>query len=121
MSFFEGGLGELGKGLARVRDGAQKGRLSGLRLGGEHVLGVSNEQVPHEEGDLERSGGVSQDERSGLTAISYDTDYAVKQHEDESLHHDAGRNAKFLENALLSERQTVLAIVAEAIRKELGA
>lgn len=96
----------------RVTDAGKRGLL----VAGEHVLGVSNIRVPLEEGDLARSGGVSQDESSGRTAISYDTDYAVKQHEDMSLQHDPGRTAKFLENAMNSERDVVQGIVANALK-----
>lgn len=92
----------------------------GMYVGGEHVLGVSNERVPLEEGDLARSGGVSQSDDGKITAISYDTDYAVKQHEDESLQHDEGRTAKFLENTLASEKDVVLDIVARAIKEVTG-
>lgn len=102
-----------------VRERERVAKAKGLLIAGEHVLAVSNDRVPHETGDLMRSGGVSQDE-TGRTAISYDTDYAVRQHEDVSLKHDAGRQAKFLESALISERQTAITIVANAIKKELG-
>lgn len=84
----------------------------GLLVGGEHVLGVSNAQAPIEDGDLIRSGAVSQDGATKRTAISYDTAYAKRQHEDMALKHDAGRNAKFLERAINSERDKVLQIVA---------
>jgi hypothetical protein len=105
--------------VQRTNEAKDKGTKRGLRVGGEHVLGVSNERVPHEDGDLERSGAVSQDD-DGNTAISYDTPYAIRQHEDMSLHHDSGRQAKYLESAILSERATVLQIVAAAIKKEIG-
>lgn len=97
----------------------QAGVLTGLWAAGEHVLGVSNTQVPFEEGDLAASGAVSQD-ASGATAISYDTPYAVRQHEDLSMQHDAGRNAKFLENALNSESAIVQGIISTALRGTLG-
>lgn len=95
--------------VEKITDAAKRGML----VAGEHVLGVANSQVPLEEGDLARSGGVSQDGGSGRTAISYDTPYAVRQHEDTSLRHDSGRNAKYLENAMNSERATALQIVAQ--------
>jgi hypothetical protein len=100
----------------RVKDAGKIGTLQA----GEHVLGVSNTLVPLEEADLARSGGVSQDEATGRTAISYDTDYAVKQHEDESLRHDPGRQAKFLTTALARERETALQIVAQALKGAMG-
>jgi hypothetical protein len=99
---------------ARIRINAAGKR--GLLVAGQHVLSVSNAQTPHEEGDLVRSGGVSQDESNGRTAVSYDTDYAVRQHEDMSLHHDAGRNAKFLERAMASEADTILQVVSNALK-----
>lgn len=120
MSDFFGGTasGIVGR-VQKAREAQAKGSKQGLRIGGELVLSVSNAKVPHEDGDLERSGAVSQSE-DGLTAVSYDTDYAVVQHEDTSLHHDAGRSAKFLESALHSERDAVLQIVANSIRKAAG-
>lgn len=102
-----------------VGEDVRKAKRVSLRTAGLHILGVSNEQVPIEEHDLEESGVVSQND-AGLTAISYDTAYAVKQHEDMSLHHDAGRNAKYLESAMNSEREAVLEILAAGIKKETG-
>lgn len=104
--------------LAAAKAGVE-GALSGLLIGGEHVLGVSNSQVPFEEGDLSASGSVS-DDGEGKVAISYDEDYAVVQHEDMSLQHDAGRNAKFLENAINSERDRVMEFVHESVRRRVG-
>jgi len=97
----------------RVRDAAG----DGLADGAEHVLSVSNKHVPIEEATLERSGKTSVDRAAGRAAISYDTEYAVVQHEDPTLRHDAGRTAKFLENALNSERGTVLQIIGTRIRR----
>lgn len=110
-------LGSAAKGAAS--EGSASGKR-GMFLAGEHVLGVANTRVPHESGDLQRSGAVSQDDSTGATAVSYDTDYAVRQHEDESLSHDAGRESKFLENSMISERETALAIVAQAVKKGMG-
>jgi hypothetical protein len=44
----------------------------------------------------------------------------VVQHEDMSMKHDAGRNAKFLELAINSEREAVLQIVASTMKQEAG-
>jgi hypothetical protein len=94
--------------------------LEGLFIAAEHILGVANEQVPFEEGDLAASGGVSQDESTTQTAISYNTDYAVRQHEDMTMKHDSGRNAKFLENAVNSERATASRIIANTIKNGMN-
>lgn len=78
---------------------------------GEHLLGASNAHVPLEEGTLERSGAVS-DPDNGAVTVSYDTPYAVAQHEDLTYEHDPGRTAKYLENAMHDEAATIRAIIA---------
>jgi hypothetical protein len=102
-----------------VKIRSKKGAIRGLALAGEHLLGESNKQVPIEEATLERSGAASVDEAKLRGAVSYDTPYAVKQHEDLNLKHDSGRNAKYLENAFNSEADTVAKIIADAIKGEL--
>ena len=96
----------------------------GLFLGAEHVLGVSNDQVPYEEGDFSRWGRTSVSDSELVAAVSYrDTAFrgqAEVLHEDLQMRHDEGRNAKFLENALNSERTAVRAIVAIDIQRRLG-
>ena len=88
------------------------------RLGAEHVLTESRALVPHEEGTLERSGKVTAD---GTTAaVSYDTPYAVRQHEDLNLRHDDGRTAKYLERPLHEQADTVAAIAAQQLREALS-
>lgn len=91
----------------------------GLALGAEHVLGESNNRVPHEEGTLENSGSVSYESGKLRAAISYNTPYAAVQHEDMSLRHDNGREAKYLENALNAEKDTVGEIIAKSVKGEL--
>lgn len=113
MSMFN--MGQVGANLLAAKRRVDDAGRKGLYAAGEHVLGVSNRQAPIEEGDLIRSGGVSQDD-AGQTAISYDTPYAVRQHEDMSLKHDAGRNAKFLEKALASEAPKITELIAAALR-----
>jgi hypothetical protein len=120
------GFGGVDKFIANLKGlgvNVHKGGIRGMRLASANTLNVSNKQVPHEEGDLERDGGTSVDERNLIAAVSYgrtaDTrKYAERQHEDMNLKHDSGRNAKFLENALNSTRAQNLQIIAEAIKKE---
>lgn len=103
----------------QVRDTIKRALTAGLRIAGEHLLGVSNRRVPHEDGDLERSGVVSEVSDTEV-AISYDTPYAVIQHEDLSLRHDAGRSAKFLEVACRAEAATAGRLIATHVRKVVG-
>ncbi|MCD7440234.1 minor capsid protein [Streptomyces lincolnensis] len=91
----------------------------GLLLGAEHVLGVSNDRVPLDEAALQRSGTTSVDEPSLTAMVSYDTPYAVRQHEELDYRHAPGREAKYLENSLNAERAVVLALVAAEMRRAL--
>ncbi|BCJ64149.1 minor capsid protein [Polymorphospora rubra] len=102
--------------LARIRAAT----MAGLEVGAEHLLQVSSSLAPHEEGDLERSGEVSKDEDGLVVAVSFDRPYAARQHEDMTYRHDAGRKAKFLEEPMHGEKPTVLALIHQRARRELG-
>lgn len=91
----------------------------GVALAAEHILGESNKKAPIEESTLIRSGTVSTDPGAFTAAVSYDTPYAVKQHEDMSLRHDQGRTAKYLEGAMNSEVQAAAEIIRATIAGEL--
>lgn len=101
--------------LARINKGAAKG----VQMAAEHVLGEANEKAPIEETDMIRSGVASSDPKNLIGAVSYNTPYAVRQHEDMSLRHDAGREAKWLENTLNAEADACRTIIADAVRGEL--
>ncbi len=97
----------------------------GLHEGAEDVLALSNERVPHQEGILEDSGAVSPSTPSSIgdeliVSISYDTPYAVKQHEDEGLRHPNGRQSKYLESALNERGPRALRHAAERMRRRLS-
>lgn len=107
-------------------ESARKGMVRGLELGTRLILDTSNDQVPHEEGDLERDGAASVEPSTLTGAVSYGRDpetakYAVPQHERMDYRHDAGRNAKYLENAFNSVSSEVGQIVAEQTRRGLNA
>ncbi|MGW5673938.1 hypothetical protein ACWEV4_02400 [Streptomyces sp. NPDC003860] len=104
---------------AAVQAAQRAGAVRGLRLAAEHVLERSRARAPIEEGTLERSGTATVDEASLTAGVSYDTPYAVRQHEDMGLRHDAGRSAKFLERPLTEEASTVEAIIATQVRRAL--
>lgn len=90
---------------------------NGVRLGLEHVLAESNKIVPLDEGPLQRSGKVDVDGLDGT--ISYDTPYAVRQHEDLTYRHAPGRQAKYLETAMNTNREEVKRIIARELRSWL--
>jgi hypothetical protein len=95
------------------------GAARGLYLGAEHVLGVSNDRVPLDEAALQRSGTASVDPPTLTGMVSYDTPYAVVQHERLDFRHAPGREAKYLENSLNESRQVVAALIAAELRRAM--
>lgn len=102
-----------------VKRRQREGRNKGLRAAAEHLLAESQRLVPIEEATLERSGVASVDEAKGQAAVSYDTVYAVRQHEELTWRHDPGRQAKYLEQPYSTEQPTMLALIAAAERRAL--
>lgn len=104
--------------VQRLRTGRGRRLASeGLRRGLEHVLAESRKIVPLDEGTLERSGRVDVDGLEG--AVSYDTVYARRQHEELTWQHAPGRSAKYLEIPMERERDTVLRLMAVSLRRWL--
>lgn len=89
----------------------------GLQRGLEHVLAEARKIVPLEEGTLERSGQVVRDGLDG--AVTFDTVYARRQHEELTWKHLPGRTAKYLEKPMHSERRVVLRLMAVPLRRWL--
>ncbi len=95
--------------LRMSKAAAKKGLHDAL----DHLASVSKEQVPLDQGPLRNSCyvDVASDGRSGT--VSYDTPYAVMQHEHTEYQHQRGRKAKYLEDpvndkAVQGEMQTLL-------------
>lgn len=88
----------------------------------ELVLDESNRRVPLETGELMRSGRVIKARGTyKLTArIRYGggtvAAYAVRQHEDLTLKHPNGREAKFLERAAQERAAVVARLLRDAAR-----
>ncbi|MFD6889296.1 hypothetical protein [Streptomyces sp. NPDC059957] len=93
--------------------------VRGLLLGAEHVLGASRQRVPIAEGTLERSGATSVDEATMTAAVSYDTPYARRVHEDLTARHSPGRSAKYVESVLPESADAVQELIAAQIRRAL--
>ncbi|MEU3162898.1 hypothetical protein [Streptosporangium sp. NPDC006930] len=117
---------ELKMNLGKILKSEREGAVKGLQVAVEHLLQVSREQVPHEEGTLERSGdpderpgAASVDEGELRAAVSFDTPYAVRQHEELTWQHDDGRKAKYLEDPMNSEQSTMRDLIAAEIRRSL--
>ncbi|MER6832709.1 hypothetical protein ABT320_01745 [Streptomyces cellulosae] len=91
----------------------------GLLLGAEHVLGLSNDKVPLDEGFLQSTGTASVDEGDMTAMVSYDGPYSVVQHERLDYRHAPGREAKYLETSLNESRAEVQALIAAQLRRAL--
>ncbi|MGW4648042.1 hypothetical protein [Kitasatospora sp. NPDC004289] len=103
--------------FAAVRAELHRAAARGLELGMEHVLTEANKTVPLDESTLERSVVSSTDDIALKGAVSYDTPYAVRQHEELTYRHAPGRRAKWLELAAIEEAPVVLALIAAELRR----
>lgn len=97
---------------ATTRDGARA-----LFAGADFILEKGNETVPYLEGILEASGHVSVDEARLVGVVSYDTPYAVKQHEDITLRHTGKRRARWLVLTMQEQMYRVLQLMADQLKR----
>lgn len=70
----------------------------GLFMACDHLAAVSKNQVPIDSSALKSSCAVSVSDDGTQAVVSYDTPYAVRQHEELSYRHRNGRKAKYLED-----------------------
>ncbi len=104
------------KATAAVRAAA----VRGLRMSAEFLLGEAVKLVPLDEGTLQHSGRATVDAEAMEGIVSFDTPYAVIQHEDETLFHANGRQAKYLEEPWMYNGLKFMDIIAEQIRRVLA-
>ena len=91
--------------------------MAALSDAGEFLLEEANRTAPIEEGTLIGSGMVTVDRARAKAVVSYDTPYAVRQHEDTRLRHDSGRRAKWLEHTGREQSARIGAFLADRIRQ----
>ena len=103
----------------QVKAKTRRGAARGLYLWAEHVLEEATRIVPLQEGTLERSGVASVDDSALRAAVSYDTPYACRQHEDLTLQHPRGRQAKYLETPLNASKDKGMKLVQREIKAAL--
>lgn len=88
----------------------------GVRLAAEHLRTTAVQQTPLETGALRNSAQVTTE--GTAAAVSYNTPYAAKQHEELGYSHKDGK-AKYLESATVSERSKMLDIIGQQIKGAL--
>lgn len=100
--------------IGAIKRGGKKATWSAL----DHLASVSKEQVPLDTGALKNSCTVSVNDDGSEGTISYDTPYAVEQHENLIYHHQRGRKAKYLEDPV--NDRTVQSEMVEIAKREFG-
>lgn len=95
------------------------GTVSTLGEIGKDLLGKSQEIVPYDKGDLERSGyyGIFDGPQGPALEVGYQEPYAIVQHEDLSLNHPGGREAKYLERPFLENKTTYRDWLFDVVRR----
>lgn len=98
-----------------VTEAVRRGAAQGLADAGKVVLDDSQKRVPTESHELADSAVVDVDASDLVAVVSYDTAYAVKQHENLRLKHSKGKQGKYLERALRARREAAARAIAAAI------
>ena len=84
----------------------------------EELLRAANETIPFDTGTLAQSGQVTADPTGApRAAVSYNTPYAARQHEDLTLRHPNGRRALWLERAAAENSARLANYAAETIKR----
>ena len=112
---------------------------AGVELAAEHLLEAAKKVVPVESGRLQASGRVTPDGLAAVVSFGREDDadllgfdehdraigsspsaaYAVKQHEDLTLHHPNGGSGKYLETPMHEEAAAIAAILVASVRKAI--
>ena len=100
---------------ALVREAA----MQALRDGAEHILTEAIDETPLLSGTLRRSGTAIDAPSEDAVYISFNTPYAIKQHEDLTLQHTDG-GPKYLENPFNRNKDAVQRLVGDRVRNILS-
>lgn len=101
-----------------IKDAVQRGGKKATWAALDHLASVSKEQVPLDTGALKNSCTVDVNDDGSEGTVSYDTPYAVKQHEVMTYHHQRGRKAKYLEDPV--NDRTVQKEMVELAKREFS-
>lgn len=107
---------------AKISDIVQKCTKKGTWSALDHLAAVSKEQVPLDQGPLKNSCYVDVADDGSKGTVSYDTPYAIVQHEHTEFQHQRGRKAKYLEDpcndgAVISEMRE---LIQRAYAEQMG-
>ena len=101
-----------------VRRGGRKGTWSAL----DHLAAFSKDQVPLDQGPLKNSCYVDVSDDGSSGTVSYDTPYAIVQHENLEYQHQRGRKAKYLEDPAYDHevQKEMISLMQRAYQEEIG-
>lgn len=102
-----------------VRTAIRTAAIAAVRDAAEVLRDESDKRVPLDTGVLRNSAAITVDPDTTTAYVSYDTPYARRQHEDLTLRHPNGREAKYLENALNRNRDRLIRYVRAAVQRAL--
>jgi hypothetical protein len=105
---------------AKVKRLGREGAIEGLEAGTQHLLGAALVLVPWDEHHLEGTGTATVNGPKLLGAVSFNTPYARRQHEELDWRHKPGRSAKYLEIPMHAEAKVIQALIAARIRRKLA-
>ena len=83
---------------ALIKNTVKRGSKRATWMGLDHLATVSKQQVPLDQGPLKNSCYVDVNDDGSQGTVSYDTPYAIPQHEKTWFQHQRGRKAKCLED-----------------------
>jgi len=100
-----------------TKDGSRKATWTAL----DYLASVSKDQVPLDQGPLKNSCYVDVNEDGSEGTVSYDTPYAIVQHESTSFSHQRGRKAKYLEDPVYDKtvQAQMLRLAQDAFGSEM--
>lgn len=96
----------------------QQAANSAALAAAEHLGDEAVQRTPVETGTLRASMKVTTD-GDGTSAVSYNTPYAARQHEEVGWQHPGGGEAKYLENAMTAAAPAMRETIATELRKAI--
>jgi uncharacterized protein YuzE len=119
------GFKETYKNLGLLEEEIEKAAMKGVRNLAYIIFEESQKLVPIDSHTLQESGFVSIDKKNKIATIAYNTPYATKQHEDNTLDHSQSKikygqgQAKYLERPFNEKSGDLKKVVEDSIHKVL--
>jgi len=111
-------VSEIGPALKEIEEAVERAVEKAVNDFADLVLARSQVYVPVDTGQLKKSGNIARE--SGEVRVSYQTDYAVYVHEDETKFHNPPTRAKYLSLALEESLPEFDGLLDGALESELS-